>query len=215
MAAKFKEVLPYSGVDENTPTGGTGIVVPLKGSNMVILTQGPKLSVKSDSSKVQVQEFNDSKYKDFVSDLPSSIDKDEQASILAKLKDKTWRVFKVSSNELPGLDKAHIHARNASASKVEAMLKVLVVKRRTVKIAIRPVQTKDDSGKVVAFSKGALDIKTMLDQMNRVWVPQANVTFEVTDTSPMLITEGLTANSDWADIRNDKLHDALMKGKVF
>src|SRR4029077_1114064 len=37
MAAIFREVAPCSGVDENLPTAGQGIVVPSGGSTLVIL----------------------------------------------------------------------------------------------------------------------------------------------------------------------------------
>ena len=43
MAAIFREVAVYSGVDENLPTGGQGIVVPSGGSTPVILEDGNAL----------------------------------------------------------------------------------------------------------------------------------------------------------------------------
>jgi hypothetical protein len=88
-----------------------------------------------------------------------------------------------------------------------------VLKQKVVKLSIRPVQTKDDSGAVVAFNKGPVDPQTLLDQMNRVWTPQANIVFELAKTDPVLITDGLTARSEWADIRNEKIHASLVKAK--
>ena len=58
MAATFREVTAYSGVDENLPTGGQGIVVPSGGSTLVILQDGRGLDVRSTiPSKVYVYEF--------------------------------------------------------------------------------------------------------------------------------------------------------------
>jgi len=37
LAAIFREAAPYSGVGENLPTTGQGIVVPSRGSTLVIL----------------------------------------------------------------------------------------------------------------------------------------------------------------------------------
>src|SRR5581483_3416834 len=145
MTAAFKELLPYSGVDEKTPTGGPGIMVPFgNDGNIVMLAQGPLLNVTSNSKMINVQGLSRSNYGDFISHLPTSLAKDEEAAIGAKLKDKTWRFFRVWANHLPGLSKVPlIEAR--SATRAEAVLKVLVVKQREVKIAIRPVKTKDSS----------------------------------------------------------------------
>src|SRR5262249_43042346 len=58
MSAIFREVAPYSGVDESLPTGGQGIVVPSRGSTLVILEDGGGLDVRPDMpSKVYVYEF--------------------------------------------------------------------------------------------------------------------------------------------------------------
>src|SRR5580700_5886343 len=58
MAATFREVTSDSGVDENLPTGGQGIVVPSGGSTLVILQDGRGLDVRSTiPSKVYVYEF--------------------------------------------------------------------------------------------------------------------------------------------------------------
>jgi len=208
--------LPYSGVDEKTPTGGAGIMVPFgNDGNIVMLAQGSRLNVTSNSKLVGVQELNRSNHDKFISHLPSSLAKDEEAAIGAKLKDKTWRFFRVWANHLPGLSKAPlVEARNGSAGKAEAVLKVLVVKAREVKIAIRPVKTKDNSGKEVSYTENAVDSTTMLNQMNRIWQPQANITFKVIDTSPALITDGLTADSRWAEITNKALESALVKEKI-
>jgi len=57
MAAIFREVAAYSGVDENLPTGGQEIV-PSGGSTLVILEDARGLDVRSTMpSKVYVYEF--------------------------------------------------------------------------------------------------------------------------------------------------------------
>jgi hypothetical protein len=59
MAAIFREAAPYSGVGENLPTTGQGIVVPSGGSTLVILEDGGGLDVRSTMrSKVYVYEFD-------------------------------------------------------------------------------------------------------------------------------------------------------------
>src|SRR5262245_35975245 len=58
MTATFREVAAYSGVDENLPSGGKGIVIPSGGSTLVILEDGRGLDVRSTvPSKVHVHEF--------------------------------------------------------------------------------------------------------------------------------------------------------------
>ena len=60
MAANFREVAAYSGVDENLPSGGQGIVIPSGGSTLVILEDAKGLDVRSTiPSKVHVYEFTD------------------------------------------------------------------------------------------------------------------------------------------------------------
>jgi hypothetical protein len=46
MAAKFREVTKYSGVDEDLSPSYQGIVVPLKGANQVMLGDGAGLTVR-------------------------------------------------------------------------------------------------------------------------------------------------------------------------
>jgi len=65
MAARFREVAPYRGIDENLPSGGQGMVIPSGGSNLVILQDGKGLKVQSTlHPKVRVYEFTNQEQTD-------------------------------------------------------------------------------------------------------------------------------------------------------
>ena len=138
----FRQVLAFSGVDERTATGNVGIIVPLRGSNVVILADGPTLQVESTATPaVQVEEITDPRRHPIWSKLIAA------ALSFESLKARAIRVFKISGNSLAGIDVAKVVARNDSTRKVEATLKVLVLKQKLVKISIRPTQVSDGQKK--------------------------------------------------------------------
>ena len=85
------------------------------------------------------------------------------------LKARTIRVFKVSANSLVGIDVAKVVAKNDRPSRVEATLKVLVVKQKLIKISIRPTQVRDGTKNIVGFTNSNASAQSLLDQMNLVW----------------------------------------------
>ncbi|MGH9740744.1 MAG: hypothetical protein ACRD51_00160 [Candidatus Acidiferrum sp.] len=205
--AKFGQVWPCDGVDEHTAAGHVGIIVPLRGSNNVILMDGSALKVSSTRSPaVQVQEIDDPHAHPIWADLVVA------ALAIGKLKVGAIRVFKVTGNSLVGIDVAEIRATNAHTSKVEATLKVIVLRQKLIRISIRPVQIHDELGHVLSFTNAPVDARKLLDQMNAVWEPQANVVFDLGKTDPALI-DGLSPKAIGADIQNPTLLASFMSKK--
>jgi hypothetical protein len=199
MAATFREVTAYSGVDENLPTGGQGIVVPSGGSTLVILQDGRGLDVRSTiPSKVYVYEFKTRQER-----AGAVRNASNPSEAMRRFDDDSWRIFRVKADAPVGFDKVRVEAKRTKADKAEATLKVIVLDKKTVKVAIRPAQVRD--GKQLVSLGNAADAQKLLDEMNAIWNPQANVYFELGRTDAATI-EGLSPQADAIEMQK------LLKG---
>jgi len=118
MATKFLEVTEFSGVDEDLSQNYQGIVVPLKGANRVMLGNGAGLTVRANlPSMVTVKEIT--------SNYPVNL----TASQTANLKSQALRLFEISADVVPGMDKAYVTAKDSKGVE-KAKLKVLVLRPR-------------------------------------------------------------------------------------
>src|SRR5262249_17657019 len=98
----------------------------------------------------------------------------------------SWRIFSIKGDTPVGFDAVKVEAKN-SAQKAEATLKVIVLDKLTVKVAIRPAQVRD--GKQLVSLSNAADPDKLLKEMNAIWNPQANVYFELGRTDAATIEE--------------------------
>jgi hypothetical protein len=189
MAATFREVAAYSGVDENLPTGGQGIVVPSGGSTLVILEGARGLDVRSTvPSKVHVYEFK--KRQERAGAVQNASNPSEA---MRRFDEDSWRIFRIKADAPVGFDTVRVEAKNTKTRKAEATLKVIVLDKKTVKVAIRPVQVRD--GKQLVSLGNAAYPKKLLNEMNAVWNSQANVYFELGRTDAATI-DGLSPRAD-------------------
>jgi len=203
MVAKFREVTPYSGVDENLTADTAGMIVALKGSNLVKLVDGADLDVVcSDKSRSLVL-------------LDEITDKHQIA--LANVVNSTpgpFRLFKVTARGVPGMDKVAVEAFAKGTSKLaQAKLKVLVLRPMEVTISLRPAQIYRAASKgYVNFTELPFDPKQLLDEMNLIWTPQANVIFKLgkTDSAPL---KALAEGARVADIDDSATLTELTKLK--
>jgi hypothetical protein len=203
MPAEFREVLPNSGFDDRTPTGGPGIVIPYKSSNVVILASGKDLKlVTVMKPMLGIDEIKDSYYHQAMLHEQHGGNTPDKVVDMVSLKTGDLRVFKITGYSLVGLGKAKIEAIDPRTKKAEATLKVTVLKEKRVKIAIRPVQVRDDRGALVNSSSKPIDADVLVRQMNRIWKFQANIVFELSRTDPVTI-DGLRPGAD-ADIETLK-----------
>jgi hypothetical protein len=185
MAAMFREVAKYSGVDENLPSGGQGIVIPSGGSTLVILQDGRGLDVRSTlPSKVYVYEFKTSQER-----AGAVRNASNPSEAIRRFDDDSWRIFRIKADAPVGFDKVKVEAKRTNAPKAEATLKVIVLDKKTVKVAIRLAQVRD--GKQLVSLGKAADPDTLLKEMNAIWNPQANVYFELGRTDAATI-DGLS-----------------------
>ncbi len=209
MAATFHEVLPHSGFDYHIPSGGPGIVIPYKGSNSVRLdggkgvtlttAMGPMLSLLEIKDQNYLQEIWLS-VEQSCGDPPGSVIADTLMSIEAEgFRTGEIRIFKIIGNSFVPLGKAKIEAKNPRTRTVEESLQVIVLKKKVVKIAIRPVQFHNAAGILVNSSAITIDPPLLLNQMNRIWNSQANIFFEMSRTGPVTIDRLRDAPADFQD----------------
>jgi len=174
---EFKEVVPFSGVDTSkTPKG---IIVPLGPGptkfNMVRLTNGQGVSVVlRGGANIKVEKLG--WLWGYFLRLPSP---------------PSDRLFKISSI-LPSQN-GYLEAMDPGGFTLDR-LNVAVLKQKEVKLSIRPIQVLNPQGNLVYHSKAPFNFKDMVDQMNSVWTPQANVVFTLVSSNPVpLIDEARNA----------------------
>jgi len=200
MATKFREVTRYSGVDEDLDPSYQGIVVPLKGSNRVMLSDGAGLKVSSNlPSMVKVKEIT--------SHYPSSLTADQTAN----LKSGALRLFEISADVVPGMDKAVVTAKDSKGVE-KAKLKVLVLRPRPATISIQPVYVLQGTQEVplTSFGGGA---QALVDEMNAIWIPQANVVFTL-GSSAKAVIKGISPQATGVDITNTAITKELVAAKA-
>jgi len=211
MSAEFGEVFANSGFDSQTPTGGPGIMIPQNGVRLVILDGGRDLKVAPTmKAMVSVDEVKEQQRHQAITDAPYPASNSDKTSALALLKSRTLRLFKLTANTHLGFG-AKVEAVNPTKKNPDAALKVVVLKERRVKIAIRTVQVRDEKGTPVNSSMNPGNAKALLDEMNAIWTPQANVVFELSKTDPVTI-EQLKPGQP-ADITNEALKAELISKK--
>jgi len=157
-------------VDENLTADAAGMIVALKSSSLVKLVDGADLDVVcSDKSRSLVL-------------LDEITDKHQLALASAgNSPPGPFRLFKVTARGVPGMDKVVVEAFAKGKGKLaQAKLKVLVLRPMEVTISLRPAQIyKEASNGYVNFTELPFDPKQLLDQMNQIWTPQANVIFKL------------------------------------
>ena len=171
--AKFKEYTPFQGVDESAPP--TGIIVPMGPGpgkfNLVRLAGGQGIRPQPPPSAPTIK----------IEDVT------EAGNFLG--------AAALHSPLLPGDKLFKISGSLPLTTQVQAggdTLQIAVVKQRTVKLAIRPVQVRDpqNPNALVNHSKVPIgDIDAMVDQMNAIWTPQANVVFTLVPSTPVQLTD--------------------------
>ena len=203
----FRQISPYQGVDEKMLVDNSvGVIVPLGGDNVVILADGLALKVTSTlAPSVQVEELTEPLSHPIWSMLVST------GLTIANLKAGSIRVFKIKGHAVAGLDKVKVHATNPRTAKIEATLKITVLRRKVLKVSIRPTLCLDERKNRVNFN-APVDPQKLLDRMNAVWEPQANVSFQLASTNPVLI-DGLSLVSRVANIKNPALLKSFTDNK--
>ena len=209
MAARFRQISVFDGVDEGTGPLDAAVVVPLGGSTLVFLEGGPDLIVTSDSPSqivlTEIKSLSGSDLISFLGDLGADI-----AFMGAALSSGVKRLFRVSGRALAGQKGVAIRAKNRKRGTLEAQLQAIVLKAKPMKVSLRQVQVfADDARKTTTIlSQGAFDPKAALDHMNMVWANQTNITWVLGRTDPALI-EAIDIRSEGPNRDSDAQNKAL------
>ncbi|HEV2188564.1 MAG TPA: hypothetical protein VGR70_15245 [Stellaceae bacterium] len=186
--ARFQEIFSCWGVTETDARGvpNAGIIVPIGPApdkfNLVRLTDGRGLRVGPAGSPITVDEITE---RDRVITMPSA--KGLMVLPVAPFTTRGDRLFKISG-QVPGTN-FWVEARGNGGGPT-LTLKVAVLKPRPVKLAIKPVLVRDPlTGAPTPHSKVPYDFNAMVDQMNAVWTPQANVVFTLVSSFPAVFTD--------------------------
>ena len=93
----------------------------------------------------------------------------------------------------------------------KARLKVLVLRPRPATISIRPVYVIQGTQEVLFtnFSGGA---RALVDAMNAIWTPQANVVFTL-DPSAKAVIKGISPQATGVDITNAAITKELVAAR--
>jgi hypothetical protein len=194
---QFFEVLRCAGVDE-WALPEPGMVIPFGGSNVVALQtwsainkEWENLRVVSDNAGVEIEEIDPTALLTQQAAISIEVaqrddDPQYQAAIAPNVIGGNARFFRIHGKksviDFPG---TLVQAR--SRRKVEAALRIVVVKNMTVKIAIRNVQVRDADGKIVFHSPKTCDPYLEAGIMDSIWTPQTNMTFDLVPSGPALV----------------------------
>jgi len=178
--AAFKEVAKSAGVDEHRqPT--PGMVVRRGESNIVRLigAEGLRLD-KAPPPALTIEEL---KGLDLISNLASL---GKILGIAAPPVLDGSRYVKISGKILsPSVDLKFVGGRGNQAT-----VTVAVLGPRPVTLSVRPIQRRIPSTDALVWdSQQPFDLTAMLDRINTIWIPQANVVFTCRDTTPVLLDE--------------------------
>jgi hypothetical protein len=185
MAARFKEVWPEQGVDDEDTK--PKMMVPLQKSNFVLLTDGSGMTLKFDKNRLEVKEVKtnvgptvttmagstlsqrDDPTQNFVVEIIADIAAPFAYGALAS----NARLFKVKGNR-GGLTSIEASGRGGKAELV-----VTVHPQKLVKVAFHFAATTDGSGKIQPLTRwNPSDTPQWIIDLNHMFTPQANVVFE-------------------------------------
>jgi hypothetical protein len=181
MPASFEEVFAADGIDEDAQPF-PGMILPVGGAKIARLARGKRLRLQAPPA-LKIEELSPL--------LPAILAGIPMIAMDSLIHDALGddRYFRISGNAPIGPRRVQVKAVAPGSSKPQAVLDVAVLRKRKVKLSIRPVQVLDPQGGLVFHSKKPFDIKEMVEQMNAIWTPQANVALELVSSNPVQIID--------------------------
>lgn len=201
MSVKFGEVRKSSGLDLNAKPF-PALIVPLGGSNIIKIFGATGLSPFDDNRILVIKELSgDAMIMDkyLENSVPiamagmAGIGGDQGAVYATMLKLAleiklqlvgSPRFFQITGKALGGQAGTTVRVAKTQKSKADGSLRVVVLRPRPLKLSIRPVQVRNDKGSLVYHCEKNYDTKVLLNRINAVWTPQANIVFELASSDP-------------------------------
>jgi len=191
MSVQFDEVWPNSGVD----AAAKAMIVPFGGSNVVRISASSGLRLFPERPIVGIKELDSRALamdKLLVYSVPTLImaagDPGSAAALQLKMaavidQQLASRFFTMSGKAF-GSTKVFA-VKGAKAGPEDPSLQVAVLKKKTVKLSIRPVfVSRDKQGNPIFHCEKNFDTKVLLDRINAIWTPQTNIVFKLTSSDP-------------------------------
>jgi hypothetical protein len=198
MAVEFFEVWKNSGLDLDAtprpamilPLGGSNVIRVLhaEGSNPLYDTRGILEIKEMDSGPIVLDKF-------FASTVPIfKFASSPGAAVALQLKLATevsqklahsGRFFRVTGNALGGA----VGIMLLVNPEPNLPLRVVVLRPRPLNLSIRPVQVRNNKGSLVYHCENNYDTKVLLDRVNAIWTPQANIVFALASSTPAPIVD--------------------------
>jgi hypothetical protein len=186
MATRFHAVFRYAGVDD----GGDhpGMIVPVGGSNLVAVEMAPGEELRSSRPHdLTIKEIGaaEAAKDDFtyerlfgLRDYAAYRDTPVRASLPSGA-----RLFRIGVRKKIAISQfVSVHGSDGS---VVEKFPVVGLEKKAVTVAIRPVKVLSDDGKTyVDHAKPGYVLKDIVEQMNLIWHPQANVVFTLVPAEP-------------------------------
>lgn len=198
---RFSEVFRCAGVDEEYGALGTaGMIVPVRGSNIVALeTHGQTVKVVPDPGLFW-KECDHPRLMSLLHwlrvlwDLPG-VDGMDKLGLRPKLVSGSnkLRFFRFEGRAPIGFPGRRFVVKSGNQT---ITLNVVVLAPVTIKVAIRDLQVRDARGSLVFHAGGPCDPVAECQGINMVWVPQANIRFELVPSSPAIIDDQDEATRD-------------------
>jgi hypothetical protein len=195
--ARFFEIRRCAGVDETAEPAG--MVVPFGDINQVVLeTSGMDMKVASNNPGIVLEEYDGKDIGRQLVDLNNALyqpDVDKlfrEAFLPTSLYLYKPRYFRIHGKAKVGSPGAVVKADpvplpGRRAPSIGASLEVLCLDTMIIKVAIRNVRARDEQGNIRFHARLPCDPKTEIANMNAVWTPQTNISFELVPSTDLLI----------------------------
>jgi hypothetical protein len=196
MPVRFGQIRRNSGLDIDAKPF-PAMIVPLPGSNILKVFGAPGLSLFDDRGIVAIKELDSGRVimdKLLVYSVPMAMTLGDPGSAAAlQLRMGVEIAMELAGNpsffqitgKAPGGEVGTIvRVAKTPKSKAEGSLRMVVLKPRPLKLSIRPVQVLNDKGSLVYHCEKNYDAKVLLNRVNALWTPQANIVFEPASFDP-------------------------------
>jgi hypothetical protein len=196
--AKFSEIFRCSGVDDNPNVPGKsaaepGMIISAKGWNLVALEDGPRLRVHCDNQNIRIEELQETAViklaRLFINFKLSVLNVDPQFrdSYMPNILSSNARFFKIHGGAQ--VDGPVTVLKASAGGNVEAKIRVVVLDLMHVKLAFGNVVVPGEDGRLVFHADNPSDPHQEVDQMNAIWTPQTQITFDLISADPIPIND--------------------------
>jgi hypothetical protein len=196
--AKFSEVFRCSGVDDNPQIPGRsradpGMIILAKGWNLVALENGPRLRVHCDNQNIRIEELEETAVIKLARLLLNfrlsvlKVDSQFRDSYMPHILSSNARFFKIHGGAQ--VDGPVTLLKASAGGNVEAKIRVVVLDLLHVKLAFGNVVVPGEDGRPVFHADNPSNPQQEVDQMNAIWTPQTQITFDLISADPILIND--------------------------